>query len=62
MTDPARLLIVEDEAPYRELLARQLAKRGYAVTAVGSAEEALAEDPPTWRSATSRSRGSRAWS
>jgi DNA-binding NtrC family response regulator len=40
-----RILVVEDEAPYRELLARQLTKRGYDVTAVGSAEDAL--DAPT---------------
>ena len=39
---PLRLLVVEDEAPYRELLARQLSRRGNAVEAVGSAEEALA--------------------
>ena len=39
---PLRLLVVEDEASYRELLARQLQKRGHAVEAVGSAEEALA--------------------
>ena len=42
MSAPLRLLVVEDEAPYRELLARQLQKRGHAVEAVGSAEEALA--------------------
>ncbi len=46
MSGRAAILIVEDEAPYRELLARQLAKRGYAVTAVGSAEEALAAPLP----------------
>ena len=46
MTEARRLLIVEDEAPYRELLARQLAKRGYEVTAVGSAEEALDQPLP----------------
>ena len=41
-----RILVVEDERPYRELLAKQLGKRGYAVTAVSSAEEALEQPDP----------------
>jgi DNA-binding NtrC family response regulator len=42
-----KILVVEDEVPLRELLERQLTRRGYEVTAVGSAEEALerADDP-----------------
>ena len=36
-----RILVVEDERPYRELLERQFKKRGYDVTAVSNAEEAL---------------------
>ena len=36
-----RILVVEDERPFRELLERHLARRGYEVDAVGSAEEAL---------------------
>ncbi|MCO5169289.1 MAG: sigma-54 dependent transcriptional regulator [Planctomycetes bacterium] len=42
---PLRVLVVEDEAALRELLERQLRRRGYDVTAVGSAEEALDVDP-----------------
>jgi DNA-binding NtrC family response regulator len=41
VSDGPRILVVEDERPYRELLARQLGKRGYQVTPCGSAEEAL---------------------
>ena len=41
MSAPAQVLLVEDERPYRELLERQLARRGYQVTAASSAEEAL---------------------
>src|SRR5206468_11896349 len=37
-----RVLVVEDEADTRELLARMLERCGAAVTAVGSAAEALA--------------------
>ena len=37
-----RVLVVEDEVPFRELVAKQLSRRGHAVTAVGSAEDALA--------------------
>ncbi len=39
---PLRVLVVEDEQALRELLARQLGRRGFDVTAAGSAEEALA--------------------
>ncbi len=42
---PLRLLVVEDEQALRELLERQLGRRGYEVVAVGSAEEALRVDP-----------------
>ncbi|MFM2090720.1 MAG: hypothetical protein RLZZ127_1209 [Planctomycetota bacterium] len=35
------VLLVEDEAPARRILAAGLARRGWQVTAVGSAEEAL---------------------
>jgi len=38
----AKVLLVEDEAPLRDLLARRLGRLGYDVEAVGSAEEALA--------------------
>ncbi len=41
-----RILVVEDERPYRELLERQLKKRGYTVTAVGNAEDAIALEAP----------------
>jgi two-component system, NtrC family, response regulator AtoC len=41
-----RILVVEDERPYRELLERQLTKRGYTVEAVGTAEDALALEAP----------------
>ena len=41
----ARVLVVEDEKTFRELLERHLARRGYEVVAVGSAEEALARAP-----------------
>lgn len=41
-----RILVVEDERPYRELLERQLTKRGYTVTAVGTAEDALSLEAP----------------
>jgi len=44
----ARVLLVEDEAPLRELLTRQLQKRGYRVDAVGSAEQALALEHGGW--------------
>jgi DNA-binding NtrC family response regulator len=37
------VLLVEDEGPLRELIARHLTKRGHTVTAVGSAEDALEE-------------------
>ena len=41
-----RILLVEDEAPYRELLERQLRKRGYDVVSVSSAEEGLRHPDP----------------
>jgi len=37
-----RLLIVEDDAPLRQMLTWELEDLGYAVTAVGSCREALA--------------------
>ena len=37
-----RVLVVDDEAPQRELVAGFLKKQGYSVTTAGSAEEALA--------------------
>ena len=40
-TTSARVLVVEDEKPYRDLLERQLGRRGYDVLGAGSAEEAL---------------------
>ncbi len=39
---PERVLVVEDERAQREALAQYLGRSGYAVTAVGSGEEALA--------------------
>ncbi|HEY1172963.1 MAG TPA: response regulator [Verrucomicrobiae bacterium] len=36
-----RLLVVDDEAPIRELLSSYFQKRGYAVTAASSAAEAI---------------------
>ncbi|MEZ6184553.1 MAG: sigma-54 dependent transcriptional regulator [Planctomycetota bacterium] len=44
----ARILLVEDEAPFRELLTRQLEKRGFEVDAVGSGEQALALEGGGW--------------
>ena len=41
MTTPARILVVEDERAQREALVRYLARRDFAVEAVGSGEEAL---------------------
>ncbi|MGE0711615.1 MAG: sigma-54-dependent transcriptional regulator [Planctomycetota bacterium] len=41
MSEGTRVLVVEDNAPYRELLVRRLGKRGYAVSGASSAEEAL---------------------
>ncbi len=38
----ARILVVEDEKTFRDLLERHLARRGYEVTACGSGEEAVA--------------------
>ena len=41
-----RVLVVEDNASYRELLVRRLSKRGYAVVGVDSGEEALLQLAP----------------
>ncbi len=40
---PLAVLVVEDDAPLRELLAKHLAAEGWAVRAVGDGEAALAE-------------------
>ena len=42
MTTPGRLLIVDDEAPVLEVLTEYFVERGYAVTAVGSGQKAVA--------------------
>ena len=42
MTTPGRLLIVDDEPPVLEVLTEYFIERGYAVTAVGSGQKALA--------------------
>jgi len=41
MPQPFHLLIVEDEAPLREVIAEQLADRGFVVEQAGTGEEAL---------------------
>ena len=41
MAEPFHLLIVEDEAPLREVIAEQLADRGFVVEQVGTGEQAL---------------------
>ncbi len=41
MAEPHHLLIVEDEAPLREVIAEQLADRGFVVEQAGTGEEAL---------------------
>jgi DNA-binding response OmpR family regulator len=41
-TDSMRILLVEDEAPLANVLARNLSARGYDVDVAGTAEEALA--------------------
>ncbi|MDQ7820723.1 MAG: response regulator [Armatimonadota bacterium] len=38
----ARILVIDDEAPIRDLCARVLARAGYQVTSAGSGEEGLA--------------------
>jgi len=43
MTDQSRILIVDDEASQRSVLAGYLKKRGHAVVEAGSADEALAQ-------------------
>jgi two-component system, NtrC family, response regulator AtoC len=40
-TTPLHLLLVEDEAAYREVVAERLSEHGYLVTQAGSGEEAL---------------------
>jgi two-component system, NtrC family, response regulator AtoC len=41
MAEPFHLLIVEDEAPLREVIAEQLADRGFVVEQAGTGEQAL---------------------
>ena len=41
MAEPFQLLIVEDEAPLREVIAEQLADRGFVVEQAGTGEQAL---------------------
>ncbi len=41
MAEPFHLLIVEDEAPLREVIAEQLVDRGFVVEQVGTGEQAL---------------------
>lgn len=41
MAEPFHLLIVEDEAPLREVIAEQLSDRGFVVEQVGTGEQAL---------------------
>ncbi|MBI3929339.1 MAG: response regulator [Armatimonadetes bacterium] len=42
MSDPPRILLLEDDAPLRESLARVLRRRGYRVDEVGRSEDAIA--------------------
>ena len=45
------LLIIDDDAPFRERLARAMGKRGFEVTTAGSVAEATAviqQDPPSY--------------
>ncbi|KAA6184044.1 response regulator transcription factor [Thiohalocapsa marina] len=47
----ARLLLVDDDAPFRSVLARSLTRRGFDVTAAGQPEQALAccaAQPPAY--------------
>lgn len=42
MTDPGRILVVDDEAPVREVLSDYFVERGYAVFTAADGQEALA--------------------
>ncbi len=55
--DGARVLVVADAPEVREVVTDILTQYGAKVTAVGSAEEALAGAPPLCSSATSQCRG-----
>ena len=55
--DGTRVLVVDDAPEMREVVTDILTQYGAKVTAVGSAEEALAGAPPLCSSATSQCRG-----